>query len=65
MEVVFRGHRVGPYGIVFTFHGAGAFHPVHIHYRAGGINFLSYSGLLSSEPGFGQKKWEGGGGERN
>ena len=50
MEVVFRGHRVSPYGIVFTFQRAGAFH---------GINFLS------SIPGFGQKKWEGGGGERS
>jgi hypothetical protein len=35
MEVVFTLHRAGPYGIVFAFHGAGAFH---------GINFL---GLLS------------------
>jgi hypothetical protein len=66
MEVVF--HRAGPYGIVFAFHGAGAFHPVYIHYRAGGINFLglfSLLSLLSSVPGFGQKKWEGGGGERS
>jgi uncharacterized membrane protein (DUF2068 family) len=39
---------------VFTLHRAGAFHPVLIHYGAGGINLL---GLLSSVPGFGQKKW--------
>ena len=38
---------------MFTFHTAGSFHPVHIHYGAGGINLLD---LLGSVPGFGQKK---------